>query len=264
MKVLSLIIFLFLTTYGFSQTKEENNSVDTPVRAMSPDRPDVTESPITVAKGYFQLETDLVKFSTKKVNGVTFKETDFTVMNLKYGISKSIDLQLVIESIVITKAISPGFKETRIGSGDMTFRIKKNIFGNDEGKYALAVMPFINIPAGRKDSRFSAGIVVPLSVSIGNDWEVGTQLQTTLVREESNKKLIAENLFSLTAGHTFWNNFDFFIETVIINSQKQWSLFGNSGITYTYNPNLKMDAGFYLGLTGSNMKTYFLGLSFRI
>ncbi len=83
MNALSLIIFLFLTTYGFSQTQEKNNSFDTSIREMSPDRPDVTESPITVPKGHFQLETDLVEFSTEKISGVTFKETDLAVINLK-------------------------------------------------------------------------------------------------------------------------------------------------------------------------------------
>jgi hypothetical protein len=261
MKYFFIPIFFLIATKGFSQNNETKNST---IREMSTDRPDVTESAYTVPVGHFQLETDLVKFSTEKIPGVTFKETDVNAFNLKYGISKSIDLQIVIESIVSTRIITPVFKESKTGLGDLTFRIKKNIFGNDKGKIALAVMPFINIPAGRRDSKFSSGIVIPLAISLGNKWDAGAEVQTVIGQEATGRKLVAANLFSATAGHPISNNFDFFIETVVTNSQKEWALLGNGGIIYALSPDFKMDAGFNLGLAGSNAQIYFLGLSFRI
>lgn len=261
MKYLILPLFFFISAKGLSQNKQQKNST---IREMSTDRPDVTESAYTVPAGHFQLETDLIKFSTEKISGITFKETEVNAFNFKYGISKSIDLQLVIESILITRTITPVSKERTIGPGDITFRVKKNIFGNDEGKIALALMPFINIPAGRKDSKFSAGIVIPLAISLGKNWDAGTEVQTVIGEESVSKKIIAANLFSATVGHPVCKNLGFFIETVVTNSQKEWSLLGNGGIEYAVSPDFKMDAGFNLGLAGSNAQIYFLGLSIRI
>lgn len=264
MKYFFLLIFFLIATNGFSQNNQEKNTYLPVTREMNTDRPDVTESPFTVPFAHFQLETDLVKSSTEKIFGTTFKETNFNVINLKYGLSKSIDLQFVIESFVKIKTINPVFKESKTGLGDLSFKVKKNIFGNDEGKSSLAVMPFINIPAGRSDSKFSAGIVIPFSISLGNKWDAGTQVQTVIGSEAIGRRIVAENLFSLTAGHPLCNNLNFFIETVVTNFQKEWTLLGNGGIIYSISQEFKMDAGFNLGLAGRNAQIYFLGLSFRI
>ncbi|MEO5502075.1 MAG: transporter [Ginsengibacter sp.] len=261
MKYIFLPVFFLIETIGFSQNNQTKNSK---IREMSTDRPDVTESAFTVPAGYFQLETDLVKFSTEKISGVAFKEINLNAFNLKYGISKTIDLQLVIKSIVTTSTITPFFKERKTGFGDITFRFKKNIFGNDEGKIALAVMPFINIPVGRNESNLNLGIVISLAISLGKNWNVGAQIQTVVGEQVVDRKIVTQNLFSATVGHPVCKNVDIFIETVLTNLQKEWALLGNGGIVYLISPYCKIDAGFNLGLAGSNAQIYFLGLSIRI
>ena len=112
-----------------------------PLRELATDRPDLTESPITVDWGHSQLELELVSFARRP--SVTVLE--FLNVNWKMGLSPTVDLQFVMLA----------HERVRFGSGtattnfpDLTVRLKKNLWGNDEGRSAFGLMPFVTLQRG--------------------------------------------------------------------------------------------------------------------
>ncbi|CAN0484373.1 unnamed protein product, partial [Phaeothamnion confervicola] len=117
------------------------------VRAMSTDRPDKTESPFTVDAGHVQLETDLVSYTRDSEHGATTRTVDILPFNVKIGLAHDTDLQIVYGASSRARMKGAGIDTTNSGSGDVTVRLKHNLWGNDGGITALAVMPFVKLPA---------------------------------------------------------------------------------------------------------------------
>ena len=83
-------------------------------REMSTDRPDTTESPITVPVGHFQIEASFFDYSCDAGN----EAWAFGLMNLKAGLSHNTDLQLVFDTWTEQRGA-----ETISGFGDVTLRL---------------------------------------------------------------------------------------------------------------------------------------------
>ena len=74
------------------------------LRELSTDRPDQTESPYTVDAGRFQIEMDFVQHcshhDTSGGGSVRTKNWSIAPLNLKLGLTKQVDLQLILDSHV--------------------------------------------------------------------------------------------------------------------------------------------------------------------
>jgi hypothetical protein len=121
------------------------------MRPISTDRPDKTESPYTVDAGHFQIEMDLLQYTRDREDGVRLERWHVAPMNLKVGLLNNVDLQLLLETYVdeLTVDRDEDIREHKRGFGDVTARIKINLWGNDGGSTAFAVMPFIKFPTNQ-------------------------------------------------------------------------------------------------------------------
>lgn len=273
MKYLTLL-GLILTFNCFAQAKKDTiklrYSIFKPVpkelmREFETDRPDITESAYSVDAGHFQVETDLFKTQQVKINGTKTTQNYFNLANIKLGITNSLDLQLVVTSLVHQKTVSINTSTKKSEFGGFTFRVKQNIWGNDEGKTALAVMPFINIPALKSGTKFTGGIIFPFALSLPNDWGFGAQFQTNLEENQNQEGYHLNFLTSTTLSHSIFKNCNFFIEGYITQETEINDLeyFANGGLIYEIGNNVKLDAGFNYGFKQESAKVYFIGLSFR-
>jgi hypothetical protein len=68
------------------------------MRDLSPDRPDVTESPYTVDAGHYQLEMDFANFTYDKTDGTTTKTWEVGDFNFKAGLLNNVDIQFVYDN----------------------------------------------------------------------------------------------------------------------------------------------------------------------
>jgi len=123
------------------------------MREMSTDRPDKTESAYTVDAGHFQVEMDLVTYVRDRYTSDHTDVDAFSVapMNLKVGLTNRIDFQLLLETYnwVRTEDRIDGDVTHSRGFGDVTLRLKTNLWGNDGGGSAFAVMPFVKLPTNQ-------------------------------------------------------------------------------------------------------------------
>ena len=116
------------------------------------------------------------------------------------GITNTLDIQFVLESYVTEKVMQGGSTKKESGIGNITLRAKQNLWGNDHGKTAMAILPFIYIPTG-SNSKVTGGVVLPFALSLSNDWEFGTEVELDLMNNQSRTGYHINLLASATVGH---------------------------------------------------------------
>lgn len=227
------------------------------LRPLSTDRPDTTESPYTVDKGHFQIEMEMASM-TRDGGGESYALGE---INLKYGIAANTDLQWVISSYEHEAGDPEGF-------GDMQLRLKQNLWGNDGGDTALAIMPFVQLPTGNSgvsSNEVEGGIIVPFAFEGIWGWSHGVQAEVDLVADELSDGHHFEFLVSATAAHDLTDKLGCFFELVGIvgeGSEADTEAYFNTGLTYQLAENFQLDGGVRVGLTNdSDDFTPFVGIS---
>ncbi|MDC0267843.1 transporter [bacterium] len=245
------------------------------MRDFSTDRPDLTESPMTLDAGHFQLELDGINTTfdhdTEGGENLSSRSTTYGGVNFKIGLLNHVDLQTTfeIQKIEIIKDRIRGIKSRSKGSGDLSSRLKINLWGNDGGRSALALMPFFKWPlsaSGVRNGKTEGGLILPFSLDLGNGWGLGAQTELDLVRDESGDRDI-EYFNTITVGHAIVGNLSGYLEFAARftpESNTDWQGVIGAGLTYAINNDIQLDGGCYFGTTRSAADyNPFLGVSYR-
>jgi hypothetical protein len=218
-------------------------------RDFETDRPDTTESPRTVPAGHLQAEISFYDYTRDKSEGITQQVDLIGAFNLKLGLLDNVDIQFVFDvfarervSDVVTQSISDGFS-------DITTRIKFNLWGNDEGKTALALMPYVRIPAGSNMSnhQVEGGLIIPFSIDLSQKHSLGLMVQLDFVYDEAQVGYDVELMHSIVLGTTLGGKWGNYIEYFGIEGSK-YRAYGSGGFTYSPRDNLQYDVGIRVGL----------------
>lgn len=246
------------------------------MREMSTDRPDKTESAYTLDAGHFQIEMDLLTYGYDRHNA---ERTDTRVesfslapINLKAGLLNNVDLQVVLEPYTSVRLHDrPARTVVRNrGFGDITPRLKINLWGNDGGDTALAVMPFVKIPTNQDDlgnDSLEGGIILPFAMSLPSDWSMGVMPEVDFIRDEAGRGYHTDFIHTITFGHDIAGKLAGYIEffsQVSTASDSHWVGTVDVGFTYALTENIQFDAGVNFGVTRSaDDVNPFIGLSWR-
>lgn len=246
------------------------------MREMSTDRPDKTESAYTVDAGHFQIEMDVFTFSRDrdKTGGGDVQVDSWAIapMNLKVGLCNSVDLQTVIETYntIETKDRVAGTKDRQSGFGDITSRLKVNLWGNDGGTTALAVMPYAKFPTNQDrmgNKSVEGGIIVPLAVELPAGFGMAIMPQFDFVKDGDLDGYHVEFVNTLTVGHAIVGDLGMYVEFFSAVSEEEdspWVGTFDVGFTYGLTPDIQLDAGVNIGVTDSaDDINPFLGISLR-
>lgn len=210
------------------------------MRDLAADRPDATESPITVDAGHVQFEASLVDWS--RDGG----DETWTVMasNLKFGLTDCTDLQIVWDSYI---AEDPGLE----GFGDVTLRFKWNLWGNDGGNTGLALFPFVKIPTGTALSNdvWEGGLIVPFSMGLTERTGLGLMAELDYVDDE-NGGYDFEFVHTAVLGFDLSERWGCFVEYIGVLAEDHYEASASGGFTYAVHANLVLDAGARVGLNG--------------
>lgn len=246
------------------------------MREMSTDRPDKTESPYTVDAGHFQFETDLVNYTRNRDtnDGANTRTSAFDVMaiNAKAGLLNNLDIQFVVESYKYDKTTDydAGTTEKKNGFGDITTRLKYNVWGNDGGTTALAIMPFVKWPTNSDDlanDDVEYGVIVPLAVDLGNDWGMGLMTELDINKDEDDTGYHAEYVNSITFSKGITEELGMYAEFFTSKSSEEGADWANTldfGMTYGIGDNIQLDAGVNIGVTdAADDFNPFMGATYR-
>jgi len=246
------------------------------LRTLTTDGPGATESPYTVDAGHFQIEMAFVDYTSEKdtFDGVTYRLDWLAVapLNLKVGLLNSLDLQLLLDPYNHVYEREDGISRvTRRGFGDTTVRLKYNIWGNDHGSTALAVIPFVRIPTSHDDignDSVEGGVIVPFSADLPGDFILGLTTRfgdmEDLLDGEGHHTEFGN---SIALVHQLFGDLEGYVEffsNVSTEKDVGWVGTFDTGLVYWLTDDLQLNAGVNIGVTkwADNWNLFF-GLAWR-
>ncbi len=240
------------------------------MRPLSADRPDATESPITVDAGHFQIELSFFDFAKDDFDGGDFEAWTAMDANVKIGLLHNVDIQFVF-GLYNEETFQPdiGSKSTVDGFGDLQIRTKINFWGNDDGETAFGIMPFIKIPTDTdlSNGKVEGGLIAMMSWDAGDTWGLGFQTETDFVYDDADDSYDIEFLHTAVVGFDISGPVGGYLEYVgVISSDpsSDYQAILSGGLTYQVNDNMIFDLGAQFGLTETaNDFQIFSGLTVR-
>jgi hypothetical protein len=230
---------------------------DALLRELSPDRPDKTESPYTVDAGHYQLEMDFANYTYNKSDGTTTKAWNIAPFNLKAGLLSNVDLQVVFDNYlnVRTENSAPGGTTTQSGIGDVTTRLKINLWGDDAGKTAFALLPFVMFPTSTEhlgNNGVEGGVIFPLAVKLPDDFDLGLETAVSFLRDTNDSDYHQDFINSITLDHHLTGKFSGYVEffsDISTESHSGWVGTVDTGLEFLVTKNLQLDGGCNFGVT---------------
>jgi Putative MetA-pathway of phenol degradation len=250
-----------------SSTDRSNYSLLNPTprelwRPLSADRPDFTESPYTVDAGAVQIEMSFVDYAENGDEDTwTFAQT-----NLKVGLLNSVDIQFVFTPSLVRDDGT----QTQSETGDTQIRLKINLWGNDDGETALAIMPFIKLPTASgilDNERVEGGVIFPFAIEITDGIGLGLMFEADFVYDTLDDDYDIEFVTTGMFGFDITERTGVYVEGIGISSTDsdvQFRGILGLGATYELTKNMVLDAGVNIGLSGaSDDINLFTGITIR-
>lgn len=266
--LLPLVFVTFVSAYGADEPVDKsayhlfNPTPKELMRELSTDRPDQTESPITVDAGRVQLEWDLANatFDRDRSGGGNVSTRQFGLggVNAKVGLLHNVDLQLVLDGHVDSRVTDnvAGTVVKGSGFGEMQTRLKVNLWGNDGGSTALGIMPFVKWPlprSGVRNGEVEGGVILPFGMDLGAGWGLGAQTEVDIVSDGVNGHDF-EYFSTLSVGHDLIGSLAFYLEFAALVTPEgggPWQGQVDLGFTYGIGEHMQLDLGCNFGVTRS-------------
>jgi hypothetical protein len=236
-----------------------------PTRPFVTDRPTRTDSPYSVEVEHFQLEMDMLTYGHFSGDSIDVDEFSVAPLNIKYGFTRKVDVQLLITPYLSTRTTAGGSEETEDGFGPAGMRIKINLAGNEGDGTALAVLPYFLAPTRGMDKLDNTlyGVSVPVAFPLEGDRTVGAEAGAQGVGDDGTSGF-ASVMFSTPVAYG-WSGF---VELYGIadgfEDEDSQIVTLNAGAVLVPDRNWSLDAGVYYGITSDaeNWRV-FLGASAR-
>lgn len=253
------------------------------LRALATDRPDKTESPYTVDPGHLQVEVELFRFTRDRqqtgTGPLTREQWAVGSSLVKWGLTPNLDLGLELEPYqqsresapVVDGAVPAEHRVTRReGFGPLNLRLKWNLWGNDAGRSALALLPSVQFPTGQDNldsGLIEPALILPFALDLGRGWELGVQTGWGWAGDADDRRHRFQVLNSVTVGMELglhWSGYVEFWALVDTTEPDAWQGTFDLGLNFLINDNLKLDLGLNVGLTDTAPDWEpFVGLSWR-
>jgi Putative MetA-pathway of phenol degradation len=226
------------------------------MRDLSPDRPDATESPYTVDAGHYQLEMDFANYTYNQTDGTTTKAWDVGDFNFKIGLLNNVDFQMVYDNYLnVYTEDGSGKSTTQSGFGDFTTRLKVNLWGDDSGKTAFALLPYVTFPTSTdhlENNEVEGGVIFPLAVSLPHDFDLSMETAVSVIENSVNNGYHEEFILSASLDHPIIGNLSGFVEfysNFTTESHSSWVGTADTGLEYLVTKNIQLDLDCYFGVT---------------
>ena len=243
------------------------------MRKMVSDQAMFTLTPYTVDAGHYQLETDVVDYfwdrNTQGKNDIRTTGWAFGRMTLKAGLCDRTDFELSFwaYSEFATRDRKAGTKSVERGFSNLTSSMKINLWGNEEGTTALAVLPYVTFPTtqltpGYED--YTGGALLPLSVELPCQFTLG--LMTGFELSENTAHDIHPSFINgISLRRPMVEKLDAYAEfyTSIEEETGSWSGVVNAGAAYRLAKNIEVHAGATFGVHNEYDFNPYIGFSCR-
>lgn len=229
------------------------------MRELSPDRPDKTESPYTVDAGHYQLEMDFANFTYHQTDSTITRAWNVAPFNLKAGLLNNVDLQFVFDNYlyVRTDDRTSGTSTTQSGAGDFVARLKINLWGDDGGQTAFALLPYVKFPTSTDNlgnDAVEGGVIFPLAVKLPADLDLGLETAVSFLRDDNDGNYHEDFINSITLNHTLVGRLSGYLEffsDISTESHSSWIGTVDTGLEFLVTKNVQLDTGCNFGVTSA-------------
>ena len=245
---------------------------DAGLRELNSDRPDETESPYTVDAGHFQMEMDFANFTHDDAAGIETSAWNIAPFNFKIGLLNTVDLQLVYDNYlhVRTKDSAAGATPTRSGFGDFTARLKVNLWGDDGGRTAFALLPFVKFPTSTDslgNDAVEGGVIFPLAMKLPADFDLGCETAVSCLRDADGHRYHGDFINSITLDHGIIGKLSGYVEffsDLSTEPHAGWIGTVDLGLELLVTKNIQLDCGCEIGVTpAADDEHVFSGITVR-
>jgi hypothetical protein len=246
-----------------------NPTPDSLLRDFAPDRPDKTDGPVTVDAGHLQWEMDFANYRQNRAANT--EAWNLAPVNLRMGLLNNLEADLIYGSYANVLTGEPAGGGTRqSGFGDLTARVKINLWGNDQGSTAFGLLPFLKFPvntAGLGNHAIEGGLGLPLSIKLPGDFDLGLETGVTVLKNDNDASYHPEFFNSVTVDHVIIGKLSGYLEFFTdISAQRHsiWLATLDTGLEYLLTANIQLDLGCNFGVTpGADDYNPFTGISIR-
>lgn len=234
------------------------------MRDFNTDRPTKSNVPYTVPAGHFQYEGDLFIYGYDNTSTPDTNITSWTVGNptFKLGLLNNLDVEVNFSfyNSIRTATAGTGASTVSQGFGDTFTRFKWNLFGNDGGGPALALIPYAKwptapiFPQGTGNGYVEGGLIAPLAVPLPMGFNAIIMGEMDIVKNafDSNYRVNIPTL--LNVSRTVFENVTAYAEIYA-----NWSTNPQAPNLYTLDfalawqprPNFQLDVGINIGLNAA-------------
>jgi Putative MetA-pathway of phenol degradation len=201
------------------------------MRDFNTDRPPKANVPFTVDAGHFQYETDIVNLGFNQLNGSAHTDT-FLVPNptFKLGLTNNVDVEINTPAGIGVHSFdaATGASTTIWGVNDVFLRTKINLWGNDGGASAFALIPFVKLPTaptGIGNGAVEEGVIAPLSVSLPKGFTVLFNSEIDLLKNIAGSGRHTNFINLVTFSHELVKDVTLYVEG--------WSDYNNDPVQKT-------------------------------
>ena len=246
---------------------------DDQLRDFNTDRPPKANSPNTVDAGHFQYETDLVNFASL----ATDANQTFTLLvpnpTFKVGLTNNIDVEVNAPTLVGVHTFNSATNVSSSvwGLDDIFVRAKVNLWGNDGGTTAFALIPYVKVPTaplGIGNGAVEEGVIAPLSISLPKGFTLVFNSEVDALKDSVGDDRHANYINLVNLSHElvkdvtlygeFWSDYN------DDPTQRTTQYSFDTAVTWLVRPNLQLDAGVDFGLNAATPAVQvFAGISQR-
>jgi hypothetical protein len=224
-------------------------------RAFNPDRPSTTTGPFTVDAGHLQLESSFLSYTRDQtVNAGGDGADRFSILptEARLGVTDRTEIDLTINPFLYQH--TPGSHHAD-GFGDLQLQAKLNLFGDDGGTVAAAVVPYLTLPAasqsrGLGTGRVQGGLILPVQFNLPDDWTIGAQAEFDFPRNDANTRTGFDVLHTVVIGRPLFGPLSGFVEYAGIAPVALghgYQAYADAGLTYAVSDDVQLDAAVDIG-----------------
>jgi hypothetical protein len=182
---------------------------------------------------------------------------------IKIGLLNNLDAEVMIEpyqtitATVQTPLLFRPFRRTVSGFGDLSSRVKLNVWGNDGGKTALSISGNATFPTANArigGGRYAAGPSLEFAAQLPGDFELRINSGASIFEDNRDKiQSTFGNLISLS--HPIVGGLEEYcaFNTAVFTSSTDWLGEIRVGLNYRFARNFELYAGSAFGVTDNAM-----------
>ena len=253
-----LILFLILSWSGYAQDTE-------PLDALITDRPDATESPNAVPKGFLQVETGAF-YESFEDNSIKYETYTYNTTLVRYGLLDNLELRLGWDFVEgITTISGRKLDDVTSGFNPLLLGFKTGIAKESGCFPEIGFLGHLYLPFSASEDYKPETTGVDFRFSFAHTLSENSSLSYNLGAAWGDDSSEAAYVYTLAFGQGITEKLGAYAELYgDMPEQSKANHFWDAGLTYLISNNVQIDATIGTSITKGQDILLSAGMSFRL